>query len=96
MTGNVEEVARSRADAVVSNDFGATLRLMTHDAFGKAMDLDISTWDYDTYELEPRGTEGDDRVFVVTFHGKEGTLVLRDRFRLIDGTWKLVDIDLVG
>lgn len=92
---SAEDVAHRRAQAVVTRDFGTALRLMTVDAFSKAMDLGTTNWDYSSYDLKPEGREGDDHIFVVTFEGKQGTLRLRDHFRIVDGTWRLVAIERI-
>lgn len=90
---SAEETAHTYAKAVVSGDFGKTLRLMTVDAFGKSMTLGLTSWRYTSYELIPEGGEGDEQVFVLSLQGKHETVRLRDHFRLIEGEWKLDDIE---
>ncbi len=69
---------------------------MTPDALTKAMQLGISNWEYGSYELIARGRDGDDYVFEVIYQSAAGALNLRDRFRNIDGEWKIVDIERLG
>ncbi len=93
---NAEEAAHARAAAVVSGDFGTAVSLMTPEALSIAMELGISNWDYGSYELRAQDQDGDDYVFEFTYHSAAGALTLRDRFRNIDGDWKIIDIELLG
>ena len=60
------------------------------------MELGISNWDYGSYELTAQDQDGDDYVFEFTYHSAAGALTLRDRFRNIDGDWKIIDIERLG
>ena len=91
-----EEAARAHAQAVVANDIGATVVGMTPDALAKAMQLGNTTWAYLGFELAPAGRDGDAALFDITYRTDEGTFTLRDRFRSIDGEWKVVDIERIA
>ena len=92
---SAEEAAAVHARAVVAGDIGACLRGMTPDAWAKTVEIGNANWDYSSYELTPQGRDGDDYIFDITYHWEDGTLTLRDRFRKIDGDWKLVDVELL-
>ena len=89
-----EQAAHAHARAIVSGDIGASVGAMTPDALAKAMAVGNTSWDYSSYELTPLGPDGDDYLFDVTYAGVF-PFALRERFRNIDGHWKLVDIDSI-
>jgi hypothetical protein len=88
-----EKAARIHADAVVAGDIGTTVLGMTPDAFAKAMQLGNTTWTYFGSEVASAGRDGEDCLFDITYRTDQGPFTLRDRFRLIEGEWKIVDID---
>ena len=90
---SAEEAAAVHARAVVAGDIGASLRGMTPDAWAKTVEIGNTNWDFSSYELRLQGRDGDDYIFDTTYHWEEGTLTLRDRYRSIDGVWKLVDVE---
>jgi hypothetical protein len=90
---NIAEAAHAHARAVVANDIGATVRSMTPDGLAKAMDVGNTTWEYRSYELTSTAEDGDDYLVVITYETDMGPMRLRDRFRLIDGAWKVVDVE---
>lgn len=90
---SAEEAARAHARAVVANDIGATVLGMTPDALAKAMELGNTTWNYLGFEVAPLSHDGDDYLFDITYQTDLGPLTLRDRFRQIDGDWKVVDLE---
>lgn len=90
---SVEEAAHAHALAVVANDIGATVRSMTPDGFAKAMEVENTTWEYKSYELADAGQDGQDHLFDITYYTDLGAMRLRDRFRLIDDQWKVVDVE---
>src|SRR3972149_1864314 len=90
---SAEEAAQARARAVVENDFGAPLRFTTPDALAKGMTLGLTSLHYTSYELKQARRDGDDYLFEITYRGQDQTITLRDRFRYIDGEWKIVDIE---
>jgi len=92
---NAEAAARAHAEAVVSNNIGAVVLGMTADAFAKAMDVGNTTWGYLGFELTSRGQDGEDILFDITYATDQGPLTLRDRFRQIDGEWKVVDLEQI-
>jgi hypothetical protein len=87
-----EEAARAHAEATVAGDVGQAVRDMTPDALMQAMTIGNKSWDYTGYELTGRGQEGDDHVFDILYHTKAGSFTIRDRFRQIDGVWRVVDV----
>lgn len=93
---SAEEAAHARAAAVVSGDFGVAVSLMTPEALTTAMQLGVSGWDYGSYELKAQDQDDDDYLFEITYHSPTGALTLRDRFRNLDGEWKIVDIERLG
>ena len=93
---SLDEAAHAHARAVVANDIGATVRSMTPDGLAKAMEVENATWGYESYELAYAGQDGEDHLFDITYHTDLGPLHLRDRFRLIDGSWKVVDVERAG
>lgn len=93
---SAEQVAHLRARAVIDNDFGTTLRLMTHDGFAKSMEIGLTNWDYESYELIAKSRDGDDYIFDITYGGNDDPVTLRDHFRLIDGEWRIVDVERIG
>lgn len=95
---SAEEAAHARARAVVENDFGTTVRFTTPEALAKGMEIGrgIMSLRYDSYEVKAQRSDGDDYIFDITYYGPEQTLTLSDRFRNIDGEWRLVDIERLG
>jgi hypothetical protein len=91
-----KEAARAHAQAVVSNDIGASVLGMTPDALAKAMQLGNTTWVYLGFDVAPAGRDGEDCLFDITYQTDEGPFTLRDRFRRIDGDWKVVDIERIA
>jgi hypothetical protein len=87
--------ARAHAEAVVANNIGAVVLSMTADAFAKAMDIGNTTWGYLGYELEEAGQDDLDHLFDITYRTDQGPFTLRDRFRLVDGEWKVVDLEQI-
>ena len=92
---SAEEAARARAHALVAGDFATTLRFMTPDALARAMELGITNWHYSSFELRQQTRDGDGYLFDIAYHGGDETLTLRDRFRQIEGEWKIVDIERI-
>ena len=92
---SAEEAAHALDRAIVARDYGATIRAMTPDALARAMALGNTTWNCTTYELSPRGQDGDTYVFDVVFQTDQAPLSLRQRLRLVDGVWRIVDIETI-
>ena len=88
-----EEAARAHAQAVVAGYIGATVLGMTPDALAKAMLLGNTTWIYFGSDVAPAGCDGEDCLFDITYQTDQGPFTLRDRFRRIEGEWKVVDIE---
>jgi hypothetical protein len=88
-----EEAARVHAQAVVAGDIGTTVLGMTPEGFAKAMQVGNTTWTYFGSEVRPVGRDGEDCLFDITYQTDEGTFTLRDRFRRIEGAWKIVDLE---
>ena len=88
-----EEAARTHAQAVVAGDIGTTVLGMTPDGLAKAMQLGNTTWTYFGSDVTPAGSDGEDCLFDITYQTDQGPFTLRDRFRRIDGEWKVVDIE---
>ena len=93
---SAEAAAHAHAGAVVSNNIGAVVLGMTADAFAKAMDVGNTTWGYLGFELNAHGRDGEDELFDITYRTDQGPFTLRDRFRRIDGEWKVVDLEQIG
>ncbi len=91
-----EEAAHAQARALIAGDIGTAVRGMTPEALGKAMAVGNTTWTVMAYDLGFRGRDGDDYVFDVSLQTDLGPLTLRERFREIDGEWKMVDIARIG
>ena len=92
-SASAEAAARDHAEAVVSNNIGAVVLGMTADAFAKAMDVGNTTWGYFGFELAGHTQDGEDYLFDITYKTDQGPFTLRDRFRRIDGEWKVVDLE---
>ncbi|MDZ4278134.1 MAG: hypothetical protein U1B78_03235 [Dehalococcoidia bacterium] len=88
-----EEAAHAQSRAVLSGDMGAIVHGMTPEGFAKAMEIGNTSWNSTGYEMVPLGREDDAYVFDITFQTEAGPLTLRERFRQIDGAWKMVDIE---
>lgn len=88
-----EDAARAYAEAVVSNNIGAVVLGMTAHAFAKAMDVGNTTWGYLGFEMGSQQVDGDGFLFDITYFTDQGPLTLRNRFQLIDGQWKVVDLE---
>ena len=95
-SASAEAAARAHAEAVVTNNIGAVVLGMTADAFAKAMDVGNTTWGYLSFELAAHGQDGDDYLFDITYKTDQGPFTLRDRFRRIDGEWKVVDLEQIA
>lgn len=93
---SAEEAAHAHARAVVTGDYGAMIRSMTPGGLAKAMAVGNTTWTDLSYELALQERDGDDYVFHITYRTDLGPLTLRERFRQIDGEWKVVDIERAG
>ena len=91
---SAEAAAHAHAQAIVKGDYGAMIGAMTPDALGQAMEIGSNTWNCSSYELTPQGPHGDAFVFDITYQTDRQTLHMRERFRQIDGEWKLSDIEL--
>jgi hypothetical protein len=91
-----ENAARAHAEAVVSNDIGSVVLGMTANAFAKAMDIGNTTWGYLGYELRAHSRDQDDYLFDITYRTDQGPFTLRDRLRIVDGEWKVVDLEQLG
>jgi hypothetical protein len=59
------------------------------------MQIGNTTWTYLGYHLAPHGRDGDDYLFDATYQTDLGHLGMRYRLRLIDGEWKVVDMDRI-
>ena len=90
------EAAHAHARAVVAGDYSAMIRAMTPEALAKAMAVGNTTWKDISYDLVAQDRDGPAYVFDVTYHTDLGPLTLRERFREIDGEWKMVDIERVS
>ncbi len=88
-----EDAARAHAAAVVANDVGTVVLGMTADAFAKAMDIGNTTWGYLGFQLGAQSLDGEDYLFEITYETDQGPFTLRNRFRLVDGEWKVIDLD---
>ena len=93
---SAEEAVNAQARALVTGDIGAAVRGMTPEALVRAMDVGNTTWTVTGYELAAQERDGDDYVFDVTLQTDLGPLALRERFREVDGEWKMVDIERRG
>lgn len=93
---SAEAAARAHAEAVVSNNIGAVVLGMTAEAFAKAMDVGNTTWGYLGFDVAPHSREGEDYVFDITYRTDQGPFTLRDHFRLVDGEWKVVDLEQIA
>ena len=93
---SAEEAMIAQACALVAGDIGAAVRGMTPDALVRAMDVGNTTWTVTGYELGAQERDGDDYVFDVTLQTDLGPLALRERFREVDGEWKMIDIERLG
>ncbi len=87
------EAARIHAAAVVAGDIGTTVLGMTPEAFAKTMQLGNTTWTYFGSEVSFAGRDGQDYLFDIAYRTDLGPFTLRDRFRLIEGAWKIVDVE---
>ena len=96
MSAKAEAAARAHAEAVVSNNIGAVVLGMTAHAFGKAMDVGNTTWGYLGFELALHRQDGEDYLFDITYKTDQGPFTLRDHFRLVDGDWKVIDLEQIG
>ncbi len=96
MEQSAEEAAHTRARAVVDGDYGTMIRGMTPEALGKAMQVGKATLIVTAYDLTSQACDGDDYLFHITYETDLGPLTLRERFREIDGEWKMVDIDRIA
>jgi hypothetical protein len=96
MEQSAEEAAHAHARAVVTGDIGAFVRRITPDVLAKAMEIGGTSWDVSSYELRPQGRDGDDYIFTVSYQTSLGPLTLRERFRNVDGDWKMVDIERIA
>jgi len=90
-----EEAARAHAQSIVDGDLGKTVRSMTPDGLARAMEVGNSSWSFSAFELSAHAEDGNDHLFDITYATDMGTLRLRDRFSLIDGQWKVVDVQLL-
>jgi hypothetical protein len=93
---SAEEAAHAHARAAVTGDIGTYVRGMTPDALAKAMAVGNTNWDVLSHEIESQRRDGDDYVFDICYRSKLEPLTMRERFRNIDGAWKLVDIERIG
>ena len=91
---SAEAAAHAHAQAIVKGDYGAMIGAMTPDALGQAMEIGSNTLNCRGYELRPQGPDGEAFVFDVTYQTDRQTIHVRERFRQIDGEWKLSDIEL--
>jgi hypothetical protein len=92
---DAEEAAHAQARALVTGDIGAAVRQMTPEALAKAMAVGNTTWTVTAYDLASPRRDGDDYLFDVCLDTDVGPLTLRERFREIDGEWKMVDIQRI-
>ena len=91
-----EQASRTHAHAIVQGDFGTMIRGMTPEGLAKAMVIGNGALRVSSYELVHRERDGDDFVFHVIFETELGPVTFGERFRLIDGEWKMVDVERVG
>ena len=91
-----EAAAHAQVRAIIARDFGAAIRAMTPEGLAKAMEVGNTTWHVVSYDLALQAREGEDYVFQVSLHTDAGPLVLLERFREVDGQWKMVDIERTG
>lgn len=96
MEQSAEEAAHAVARAVVAGDYGTMIGSMTPEGLAKAMEIGTTTWDDLSYELALKERDGEDYIFDITYHTDQGPLTLRERFRNIDGAWKIVDIERIA
>ena len=90
-----EEAAHTHARAIIQGDFGTMIRGMTPEGLAKAMAIGNATWTHFSHQLVHCERDGDDFVFHVMFETELGPVTFGERFRLIDGEWKVVDIERV-
>ena len=88
-----EAAVQDQARALVSGDIGTAVRGMTPEALVRAMAVGNTTWTVTGYDLRFQGREGEEYLFDVTLQTDLGPLALRERFREIEGAWKMVDIE---
>jgi hypothetical protein len=93
---DAEAAARVHAQSIVEGDMGTMVRGMTPDGLASAMALGNTTWNPLSYEIKLSAVQGDDFVFHITYDTKTGPLALSERFRQIDGEWKVVDVQPAG
>lgn len=92
---SAEDAARAHAKAVVSNDIGAVVGSMTPDGFARAMNVGNTSWAYTGFELQEHAVDGEDHIFDIRYATDAGAFTLRNRFRSIDGSWKVVDVEQI-
>lgn len=96
MGQSAKEAAHAHARAVVAGDFGTMVRGMTPEALAKAMQLGGTTLVVTAYDLTSQAHDGDDYLFDISYQMDLGPLTWRERFRKIDGEWKIVDIERIA
>ena len=90
-----DEAAQAHVRAVVVGDASRMVRDMTPEALAKAMKIGNTTWNFLGYELTSEEWDGDDYVFEVAYETDLGDLKMRQRLRLVDGAWKIVDVERI-
>ncbi len=91
-----QQAAHAHSQAVVDGVWGAMIRGMTPEGLAKSIEVASPTVNNSSYDLTSAGRDEDAYVFHVTYHTAHGPLALRERFRKIDGEWKLVDIERIA
>ena len=96
MTGEqeAEAAAHVHARSIVEGDMGTMVRGMTPDGLASAMTLGNTNWNPSSYELALSAAEDGDFVYWITYQTQDGPLALHERFRRLDGEWKVVDVAL--
>ena len=91
-----EEAAHAHARAAVAGDLTKLMTDLTPEALAKAMaQASGGLQGVNDYELKLHAQEGDEYVFDITYKASAASMTLRDRFREVNGQWRVVDLERV-
>jgi hypothetical protein len=91
---NAEEFLRAHADNATSGKIAEVMKDLTPESLAQVGSLMAAGPNpIESSKVEPRGQEGDDFIFDVTYSGQGKSTTMREWIRQIDGTWKIARLE---
>ncbi len=94
---SAEEAANDYARAVLAGEMPTVLRYLTPEALGNQMDIaGRSYFRYVSYDVALHDRDGDDYLLDITYNTDATPMIMRHRFRDVEGAWKIIGIERIN